>query len=252
MIPGIPEQQLGYVLPVGVADGVHHAFYSVCGLEVNMVGYPGVLAAFSRADGERALESAWPAMEFLAERRVDRIVIGGLPVTTSAPPAFVHELCAQATEHFGIPVISDAEDTVMAVRALGARRVALATKWSPDVVAGVREHLVDGGIEVVRDFALPHTAQQVVALQPEEGFRIALELADGALGTGDPVDCLVLGGGAWFVLPAIEQVEQRYGVPVVSNIAASLWGFLDQIGRSPVTPGWGVLLDRLLVSSTDA
>lgn len=242
---GLPTQQLGVVLPLGTADGLYHGFYAVAGFDVNLVGYPGGLTQFTASAGAQALEGSWPVLEFLAGREVDRIVIGGLPVATSVPRPDANRLCDQATKRLGVPVTTDAEDTVSALRQLGARRVVLATKWSGDVMAGVTRYLGDAGIEVVRSYGLPHTPQGVAALKPRESYDIALALGDGALADPPEADAFLLGGGAWFVLPAVPVIEQRHGLPVVNNIGAMVWATLRDFGRAPVAPGWGRLLDGL-------
>ena len=43
-------------------------------------------------------------------------------------------------------------------------------------------------------------------------------------------------------LPAIQLVEDRLGLPVVSTAVCTARGMLDRLGRDPVVPGAGALL----------
>lgn len=244
-VRGLPQEQLGCALPLGVADHLHHEFYAVSGFDVAFVGYPGSLASFDPADGRAALRASWPALEFLAGREVDRISIGGLPVVTTVPRDEVLQLCQEATDKLGVPVTTDAEDTVLGLEAIGARSVVIATKWADEVVDNVERYFTEAGFEVRGRYSIPRSADKVIAMKPVETYEIALALGDGALSGGTDADALLLGGGAWYVTPAIPVIEERYGVPVVNNTAAMIWAFLRQVGRAPVGAPWGRLLDGL-------
>lgn len=245
MIDIRPSHQLGYILPVSVADTVYYQFHRVYPPECLLVGYPIGLQAFSPAGVDAALEHFWEAFEFLVGRQVERIVQGGIPVSATAGRARILDLLEEARRRSDIPTTADFEEVIQAFQALGVEQVAVAAKWHPELMRAVGAYLGDAGIQTVGYTAEAHTAQQVVALSPDAGIELALELGRSALRQFPQAEGLLLAGGAWLSLQAVPVLEAEFGRPVVTNPSATFWAGLRQFGlRSPVR-GWGRLIDGL-------
>lgn len=245
MIDLLPRHQLGYILPVAVADTVYYQFHRVFPPDCMLVGYPIGLPSFSPEGVDQALGRFWEAFDFLVGRQVERIVQGGIPVSALAGRARILGLLEQAARRTSIPASADFEETIQAFRELGVRRVAVAAKWDARLMDAVSAYLAEAGIETVGRCGEAHTAQQVVALTPRQGIELGLRLGREALRAAPEAEGLLLAGGAWLSLQVVPVLEAEFGKPVVTNPGATFWAAMRQFGVWSPTTGWGRLLDGL-------
>ena len=134
----LPTAQLGYILAPRVGDAIHHQFYLTCPPELMLVVYPLNLGSFTEAGVEAALESYWPAFDFLVSRKVDRIVQGGIPLSAFAGRDRVLGLLEEARRRApSIPSTVDFEEVIEGFKLLGCRKLALAGKWEDALMARV-------------------------------------------------------------------------------------------------------------------
>lgn len=245
MIDLRPRHQVGYLLPVDIADAIYYQFSRVFPRDVLLVGYPLALTGFYAPDVDAALEHFWEGVDFLASRGVERIVQGGIPVSALAGRERIQQLVAEAGRRTGLPVSADFEESIDAFHELGVRRVAVAAKWDEQLMQGVADYLSDAGLEVVGTCAERHTAQEVVALTSDDGIDLALRLGREAFLSAPTADGLLLAGGAWLSLHAVPILEAEFGRPVITNPSATFWAAMRQFGISSPDSGWGRLIDGL-------
>jgi maleate isomerase len=139
------------------------------------------------------------------------------------------------------PVMTSAGALVEGLHIMGARRVALLAPY----------------MRALTDLVVAYIEAEGIAVSSHRCFEIADNLAVGAR---DPmllctdVDSLDLAGVDAVVLsacvqmpslPAIQRVEDRLGLPVVSTAVCTARGMLDRLGLDPVVPGAGALLSGL-------
>src|SRR5690349_6239351 len=121
----LPAAQLGYILAPRVGDAIHHQFYLTCPPELMLVVYPLNLGSFTEAGVEAALESYWPAFDFLAARKVDRIVQGGIPLSAFAGRSRILGMLEEAKRRApSIPSTVDFEEVIDGFKLLGCRKLA--------------------------------------------------------------------------------------------------------------------------------
>jgi maleate cis-trans isomerase len=245
----LPTGQLGYILPTAVGDAIHHQFYRVCPPDMMLVAYPINLGAFSDAGVEAALASFWPAFDFLAARKVDRIVQGGIPVSAIAGRRRILGFLEEAGRRSSIPASADFEECIEGFKALGCRRIALAAKWDDQLMGRVSRYLREAGLEPLGWATQAHTASQVVEVRPQDGVDMAIALGRRAFEQNPQADALLLAGGAWLSLAAIPVLEREFGKPVIANPAATYWAAMKQLGRSSPEVGCGMLIDSLSPAS---
>jgi maleate cis-trans isomerase len=244
MLDLLPRHQFGYILPVPIGDNQHYMFYRIFPPDCMEVCCPLNLQQFSAPGVEKALEAFWPAFEFLVARKVERISQGGIPISSYAGRARMLAMLEEANKRSGIPTSADFEESIEAIHALGIRRLAVAAKWSPELMGRVAAYLRHAGITPLGVHGQEHTAQEVVALRPQEGVDIALALGRDAFAKMPDADGLLLAGGAWLVLQAVPMLEAEFGRPVVTNPGATYWAMARQAGIRP-RRGFGQLLDML-------
>jgi maleate cis-trans isomerase len=138
----------------------------------------------------------------------------------------------------GVPAITSAQAVGRAVRALGARRVAIVSPYS-DVVND----------RAARYFKSKH-GLDTIAL---EGFRATDSYAIGQLGPQNArdaftrldrpeIEAFVVPGGNFPTLPSIAAWEQEFKKPVVTTNQASVWAMLRAFDSADRLPGFGRLL----------
>ena len=240
----LPAGQLGYILPPRVGDAIQHQFYRTCPPDLMLVIYPLNLGAFTAPAIEEAIAQFWPAFDFLAARKVDRIVQAGIPVSSFAGRkrilGFLDEAARRAP---GIPTSADIEECIEGFGLLGCRRIAFAGRWDEALMGRVADYLRDGGLEPLGWVAQAHAHATYAG--PQDGIDLALELGRRAFNENPGAEGLLLAGGLWLSNAAIPVLEAEFGRPVITNPAASYWAFMRQVGRCSARNGYGMLIDSL-------
>ena len=141
----------------------------------------------------------------------------------------------------GVPAITSAQAVGRAVRALGARRIAIVSPYSVEVNA-----------RAARYFETRH-GLQVVAL---EGFGATDAYAIGKLGPQNArdafaridrpeIEAFVVPGGNFPTMASIGAWERELGKPVVTTNQASFWAMLRAFEGADRLPAYGRLLGEL-------
>jgi len=151
------------------------------------------------------------------------------------------ERIARAARENGAPapVVTSAGALVEAIRALGARRIALVAPYLKPLTQLVVDYFADCGVEVVD--ALSLEVADNVAVGRLDPMRLveharALDLAR--------AEALVLSSCVQMPsLPAIPLVQARVDVPVLSAATATVFGLLRALDLEPRVPEAGRLLD---------
>jgi len=237
----VPLCQLGYVSPLPVVDAMHYEFYQVIREGAVLIAAPLPVDAFSTASVTDALAGAPAVVDYLAARGADRIVFGGIPISSLRGRAGMLALMDEQRQRTGIPVTSDFEDALEALRAFSVHRVALAAKWKPAVIEAVRDYLADAGFECVGACGDAYDAGDVAAINTVQSVALGVSLGRRALASYPAADALLLGGGTWLSLPIATTLEREFDKPVVSNMTATFWSALRQFGLPPA-PGLGCRL----------
>lgn len=141
----------------------------------------------------------------------------------------------------GVPSLTSAEAIGQAVRALGARRIALVSPYSETVIGRAQRY-----------FEGQH-GLQVVAL---EGFGATDSYAIGALSADNATDAFsrldrpeievwVVPGGNFPTMTCIAEWEQQFHKPVITTNQAALWAMMGVMKIDTPLPGLGRLLEEM-------
>src|SRR5215510_5670503 len=141
----------------------------------------------------------------------------------------------------GAPAITSAQAVGRAVRALGARRIAIVSPYSDAV-----------NERAARYFKTKH-GLDTVAL---EGFRATDSYAIGQLGPENArdafaridrpeIELFLVPGGNFPTMPSIAAWERELGKPVITTNQASLWAMLRAFDSADRLTGFGRLLAEL-------
>jgi maleate cis-trans isomerase len=141
----------------------------------------------------------------------------------------------------GVPAITSAQAVGQAVRALGAKRIALVSPYSQPVIERAKHYYES-------KFAL-----SVVAL---EGFAATDSYMIGKLGPENArdafarinrpeIECFVVPGGNFPTMSFVPAWEREFGKPVITTNAAALWAMMAIMGVREKLAGLGRLLDEM-------
>ena len=241
----LPWYRLGYVSPHPTVDTLAYELYRMAPPGLMVVTTGVALAAYDRDAVEEQLPALRGAIEQLRSRRVNRIVVSGVPLAAALGRERMQELLDSFSTAAGVPVDTDLEAIIAGLRHLGVARVALATRWQPDVTAAVAAYLGGAGVDVVDTFSDGRSIQENAALDDATGMRLALELGERAMASTQAPDGVVMPGGRWVAIHVLEPLEAKHGRPLFLNFAAALWAALHAHGYRQPIRGWGRLLASL-------
>jgi arylmalonate decarboxylase len=147
----------------------------------------------------------------------------------------------------GLPATTMSSAVVGGLKALGVRRVALATAYIDDLNARLTAFLGDHDISVAGIEGLAMTDVAGVKYVPPATL---VALAERAYARDPSADGILLSCGGLLTLDVIEPVEQRLGVPVVASSPAGFWDVVRVAGRDAACPRYGRLFRVAPVTST--
>lgn len=221
---GIPEE--------GVAMYGERLNFVVTGLGVERMTPEGFNAVIDRVPA---------AAKKLAELGAEAIELTGTSLTFYKGEAYNQQLRKIVTEASGLPATTMSNGVIEGLKAVGAKKVAVATAYNDEVNARLRAFLIEHGmtpvvvtglgIEAMKDIDRV-TQSDLIAF----GERVRKSAAD--------ADSLLVSCGGFRTLEIIAPLEARTGVPVISSMPHGLWAGARLVGLNGSAPGYGKLLSR--------
>jgi len=177
----------------------------------------------------------------LSDARVDVMAYACLVAIMCQGPGY-HRVSesrlSKTTAETQTPVISSAGALVDSIKELGFKKVAIITPYMKPLTQQVIDYIQSEGIEVTDSISLEVSDNLAVGrLDPMNliGHADRLDISD--------ADAVVLSACVQMPsLPAIQQVEDRLGKPVLTAAAATVYQILKKLELDPVVPNAGYLL----------
>lgn len=180
----------------------------------------------------------------LAEEGVDCIIAGGLPVIAHGNKRYSStvDFLTSVRESVNVPVISALTATVESINALGAKRLAVATPYPPDVDKNVKELLEDCGFEVLTIKGLNIPKLKDIGRLPEEAsYRLAKQVFEEA----PLADAIFISCPGWPVLRNIAPLEAELKRPILTTTTMQVYTVLKTLRLRLPVQGFGALLADL-------
>ncbi|CAN5560635.1 hypothetical protein BH09PSE4_BH09PSE4_00430 [soil metagenome] len=232
---------LGMILPAagqGVAEaeamyrrGVGFISETVGLQSLNRDGYDGVVDRIA------------PAARRLAERGADAVMLMGTSLSFYNGLSFNARLRDQIAAESGVPALTMSDAIVAALRALGSRRVAVATAYGDEVNDQLRGYLTEEGFTVLAVRGLGISAIGGGALDRVTTDDL-VTLGCAATSAEAGADVLLLSCGGLRTLDALQPLEDATGIPVVSSFPHALWAGMALLDLPRALTGYGTLLAR--------
>jgi maleate isomerase len=145
------------------------------------------------------------------------------------------------TEASGVSSLTSAQAIGRALHALGTLRIAMATPYSPEVIARAKHYYESKyGVSVIAVESLGATDSYTIGKMDAGLAQAAFRRID-----RPDVDALVLPGGNFPTKDWIEPWEQQFGKPVLTTNQAALWAVVRAMGIDKPLAGWGRLLAEM-------
>ena len=178
----------------------------------------------------------------LDEEGVDVINVGGSPVVTVYGREGHARLLREIGERTTRPYVTSLQAECEALRAVGARRVLIASPYPVKQTARRVEVLADEGFVTVGHDSLDiERNRDITSLDPQ---RI-LEQAEALVRAHPDGDVVYLPCGSLPVPRIIDELERRTGLPAITNVQAQAWACLVRAGYDRPIHGFGRLLREL-------
>ncbi len=173
------------------------------------------------------------AAALLAHASVDIICYGCTGGGVLKGPGHDGTICAQIETNTGIKATTTSLSLTRALEAFGARRISVATPYTPWLNDKVRDYLQGSGFEVLAIQGLSTRAH--AAVTPERVAELALSV------DRPESEAVLISCTNFRTLEIIEPLEARLGKPVVTSNSASMWQMLRLLSDPRVIPGAGRL-----------
>ena len=141
----------------------------------------------------------------------------------------------------GVPAITSAQALGRAVRALGARRIAIVSPYSETVNARAAHYFeTKHGLETIALEGFGATDAYAIGQLGPQNARDAFARID-----RPEIEVFVVPGGNFPTMPSIAAWEREFGKPVVTTNQASFWAMLRAFDSADPLPAFGRLLAEL-------
>ena len=170
-----------------------------------------------------------PAAEDLATIHPDVVVFSCTSAGALRGRAYDASLCADIGRVTGAPVVSTLTAVGEALRAAGARSVALVTPYPEAITQHVRASLEAEGFRVAAAAGLGLAdSLDIAAVEPADIQRFAVETFGRA-----PADAVCIACCTFRAYDAREEIQRALGVPVVTSNQAALTAALRHLRLGP-------------------
>ncbi|MGE5116478.1 MAG: aspartate/glutamate racemase family protein [Betaproteobacteria bacterium] len=152
--------------------------------------------------------------------------------------AFTEDLRARMAEATGLPCTTMSHAIVAALRALGVRRVAVATSYIDALNQALRRYLESRDFEVV---ALRGLSVAGVDAVGRIGGEELTRLARATVTDAPHADGLLISCGGLRTFGLLAPLEAELGMPVTASSPAGFWDAMRVAGLDPSADGFGRL-----------
>ena len=229
---------LGLIFPVS-NRGVPEEGVAMYGERLRFVVNGLGLDRMAPDDYDRVVPLIPAAAEELAAAGAQAIELTGTSLTFYKGEAFNRELRETVTRASGLPATTMSNGVIDGLKAVGAKRVAVATAYSVEVNERLRAFLEEHALEPLVITGLGIEAVTDVDSVTQNDL---LEFAARVHASAPDADSLLVSCGGFRTLELIAPLEERTGVPVISSMPHGLWAGAKLVGLDGGAPGYGRLL----------
>jgi maleate isomerase len=178
----------------------------------------------------------------LATADINSLIQVGTPFALAPKTGGPDEIEELLQKTSGVPSMSMAAASVLALKQLQVRRIAVAAPYIPEIRVQLEAFLTQSGFEVLACESLGIVSNLEINRLPT---HIAYQTAKKALANAAGAEAIFIASGGWHTFGILEALESDTGIPAVSSNAAGLWAGLGLAGVQESIPGHGRLLRQM-------
>lgn len=240
--------RVGLVNPTQRGKPFHYWYrYAPDGVEI----VPAFIG-FRQGERDQFLAGLDRAAELAAGLRdlgCDIVSVSGTPPFLLQGLDFERQWGQSLAQRLGIPVTTAMEPGAIALKAIGARRVAVATYYGPELNQAIADCFARFGLEsvILGGYSLDGTHEGLYttplrALDDVSATQVYRYCRDGVRRNDAAVDALYINGAGWDYVPALDLLERDLQIPVIAATNAEMWLTYRRLGISHRVEGLGVLM----------
>jgi len=169
------------------------------------------------------------------------IVLMGTSLTFYKGAEFNRQLTDTVAQASGLPATTMSTAVIEGLRAVNAKRLAVATAYNDEVNARLRAFLSESGFEVL---TLKGLGIEAVAGVNDVTQDQLLNFSADVHKAAPESDAMLVSCGGFRTLEIIAPLEERTKVPAVSSTPIALWAGARLVGLSGRAPGYGRLFSE--------
>lgn len=169
---------------------------------------------------------------------VEKYTVAGVMLTGGFVTLFNPGIEAKLAATIELPVVSAISSAIAALTALSAKSVLLMTPFDRASDETIKAHVEKLGFTMSLGPSFNNRVPgSSLGLGPEQLFGLVEKTF-----AAHPAEAIYFQGATMDPLPIIQQIENRFGIPVVTSNTAMLWHLLSKLQLKYVTSGYGKVL----------
>jgi arylmalonate decarboxylase len=190
---------------------------------------------------DRVFGRILPAAERLAKAGSNAISVMGTSLTFYKGAEYEHQLKVNVTKATGLPSTTMSTGIVEGLKAVNARKVAVATAYNEDVSNRLKVFLEESGFEVVsvKGLGIVSFADRGPVTHDE-----LFNFSAGVYESAPKAEALVISCGGLKTIDLIVPIEDRCKRPVVASTPHALWASVRLLGLTGQAKGFGTVLAK--------
>lgn len=229
--------RIGYSAVAYVTELLPKYFYQIVPDGVLMQFLTLQISEHTQDQLESVYEQGVRAAESFARAGADVIIMGGAPTNISHGKDNLDRVLKDMAQKFGVPVSSSSVAQRNALRAVGARKIGTINPAVPRKIGDSASGSMEDGMMLLGRKHANAKLEDYNRIPPETALRLGREIMQ----EHPDIDTLIFGCPHWATIPAIEPLEQEFGVNVVTALQAIIWEGMRLAGVNDKVQGYGKL-----------
>lgn len=234
------RRRIGYIAPT-VVEVMPYEFYRFAPEGVGVVGVTCNIDDWRPDEFEKGLAQVSDAARYLGSRGVDFVIHGGGPLVVARGGDYEAAIVRDIEAASGVPATTGVRSGMEGLRAVGAKKVAIASPYPQRHDEAMAGYLARNGFEIVHTQGRDIGFKDLQNVPPVEIYRFARSVLDRAKGA----DALYLPCPQWQAAQCVDALERDSGIAVVAYTHANFYLAFKTLGLRDEIKGHGRLLASL-------
>lgn len=230
--------RIGYCSPPFVTETFPLEFYMMAPEGVTLMITTLEIRTRTNEEVKASHERSLLAAKYMADAGADVVVLGGNPINQSLGMENIADVTANLAREIGTKVVTSTEAQREALERLGARKVAQVYCYEDKENERHVNSMRKMGFEPAGVLSAGSNFMNIGCLDGELAFTLSKRVKE----ENPEADTIHLGSAHWATAHAIDRIERKLGVSVMTSQQAIVWKALRVAGIGEPIEGFGRLL----------